>query len=151
MVQLVRDFGERQRQLFFLVGAFLVQYQPAELQPIVDEDVADAATALAATFETASRGVIYEHRPASSAAARLAAALKPVLDEPAQRGGTSVERDTAFVLRRIAEAIAEAKPAAESPHAFLDLLRRVMTRPEAGGETTEAQSPAEPPSRLILP
>jgi class 3 adenylate cyclase len=37
-----------------------------------DDDVADAAGALAATFETAARGVIYEHAPESLVARRLA-------------------------------------------------------------------------------
>ena len=73
LVQFMRDFSQRQSQLFFLINTFLVRYEPPELQPLIDDDVAEAAAALAATFETASRGVIYEHRPASLPAERLAA------------------------------------------------------------------------------
>src|SRR5215831_12443457 len=65
LVQFMRDFSERQSQLFFLIQTFFNEYTPPELQPLVDDDVAEATTALAATFETSSRGVIYEHRPSS--------------------------------------------------------------------------------------
>src|SRR5262249_56811226 len=64
-VQLMRDFSERQSQIFLLISTFLVRYEAPELQPLIDADVAEAMGALAATFETASRGGIYEHRPAS--------------------------------------------------------------------------------------
>ena len=52
-------------------ATFLARYEAPELQPLIDDDVAEAMAALAATFETASRGVIYEHRPASLPAERL--------------------------------------------------------------------------------
>jgi hypothetical protein len=81
LVQFMRDFNERQSQIFFLVVTFLVRYEPPELQRVIDGDVAEGLAALASTFETASRGVIYEHRPASLQAERLIAALKPVLAE----------------------------------------------------------------------
>src|SRR5436190_11672890 len=101
LVNVMRDLNTSQSELFLLVLTFLTRHEPAE-QPgvpnagpsawdpnaaalgwerIVDDDVADAAAALAATFETASRGVIYEHRPSSRPAARLVTELKPVLAE----------------------------------------------------------------------
>jgi hypothetical protein len=87
LVHFVRDFSQRQSQLFFLIGAFLRTYQAPELQPLHDGDVAEAAAALAATFETAARGVIYEHRPASLPAERLTTALKPLLAEAGKGAG----------------------------------------------------------------
>ena len=77
LVRHMRDLSEQQSQLFFLIVTFLLQYQPPELNPLIDEDVAEAMEALAATFETAARGVIYEHRAASLPAERLASGLKP--------------------------------------------------------------------------
>src|SRR5438093_4009140 len=47
LVQFMRDLSERQSQLFFVVNSFLVGYRPAELQPLVDDDVAEAAAAQA--------------------------------------------------------------------------------------------------------
>jgi hypothetical protein len=69
-VQALRDFNRRQSQLFLAINTVIARYEPPELQPIVDDDVFGAAAALAATYETASRGVIYEHRPSTIAAGR---------------------------------------------------------------------------------
>ena len=99
LVEIMRDFSERQSQLFFLLSTFLVRYEPAELQPLIDDDVTEGTAALAATFETAARGVIYEHRPASLPAERLMTALKVVFAERAA-AGVLLERDAAAVLAR---------------------------------------------------
>lgn len=152
LVQFMRDFSQRQTQLLFLVASFLVRYQAPELQPLIDEDVAACADAMAATFETASRGVIYEHRPTSLAAERLGAALKPMLIE-AGKGvpGSAFERDAALVLRRLAEAARDLRAREpENRRSLLDLLARVV-RPR-GGETAEpdATDRSEAP-RVIIP
>ncbi len=129
LVRAMRDLNERQTQLFFLVASFLVDYQPMELHGLVDEDVAQAVDAQAATFETASRGVIYEHRPASLPAERLANDLKPLLTEAGGPGGSAFQRDAAVVLRRVAEAAREVGQGAESqPRALLELLKRVINK-----------------------
>jgi hypothetical protein len=147
LIQVTRDFSQRQTQLFLLVGTVLNRYPAPDLQPLIDDDLAQAAAALAATYETASRGVIYEHRPASLPAERLLGALKPVLADAGQGGGTPFERDAATVLRRVGEAIAEIESAEpENRRAFLDLLGRVLRK----------DGPAQPPSApespgLIVP
>jgi hypothetical protein len=153
LVQGMRDFSERQSQLFFLVATFLTRYEPPELQAIGDEDVVEAAMALAGTFETASRGVIYDHRPASLPADRLAAALKPEIAEAAQGAGSSFERDAAVVLRRIAESAANARGATgHARRPFLDLLGRVISKTPDGGASESASDTApDPASRLIVP
>ena len=128
-VSLMRDFSERQSQIFLLVSTFLVRYEAPALQPLIDADVAEAMTALAATFETASRGVIYEHRPASLPAERLVAGLKPLLAEAGKGGGTPFERDAAGVLRRVEDAVREARAdAPDNRRAFLDLLARIVSK-----------------------
>ena len=69
----MRDLNERQSQLFFLIAHVSRPLSSRRnCSALIDDDVAEAAAALAATFETASRGVIYEHRPASLPAERLA-------------------------------------------------------------------------------
>jgi hypothetical protein len=149
LLQFMRDLSERQSQLFFLVNTFVVGYRPAELQPLLDDDVAEAAEALAKTYETAGRGVIYEHRPASLPADRLAAGLRPLLAEAGKGIGSAFDRDAAFVLRRIGEAVHAVRAADPSNRrVFLELLSRVIRRPDGTGaeETGEAQSP-----RLIVP
>jgi hypothetical protein len=136
----VRDLNQRQTELFFLINTFLMRYEPPELQPLFDADIADAAAALAGTFETAVRGVIYEHRAASLPADRLVTALKPVITEAGARAGSGFERDAAFVMRRIESAVrATAGDPASPRRAYVELLRRVM---KEGGEQASGASGA---------
>jgi hypothetical protein len=150
LVQCMRDLSDRQSQLFFVINTFLQRYEPPALHSLIDDDVAEAAAALAGTFETAARGVIYEHRPAALPAERLATALRPVLAEAGKHAGSAFDRDAAVVLRRIEAAARELKAAdPSSRRAYLDVLGRVLTAgqsPVAGGQ---AEPPAEP--RLIVP
>ena len=135
LVQFIRDLSEQQSRLFFLITTFLARYDAPELQAPIDEDVIEAMAALAATFETASRGLIYDHRPASVLAERLTTALKPVLAEAGKGAGASFPRDAAVVLRRLEEAVRDVRALEENNRlAFLDLLRRVITldRPAEG-------------------
>jgi hypothetical protein len=153
LLQVMRDFSERQSQLFGLLGTFLLRYEPPELQPLIDDDVVEAAAALASTLETASRGVIYEHRPPSLPAERLMAALKTVLGEAERALGSSLERDAAVVLRRVADTAKELRGfEPDNRRTFLDLLGRVLKNapPDASSDPDPDQDRPDPP-RLIVP
>jgi len=146
--RILRDLSERQSQLLFLITTFLATYQPTELHAPIDDDVVEAISSLAATFETASRGLIYDHRPASVLAERLATSLRPVLEEAGRGAGSSFERDAAVVLRRLEEAVRDVRTFDQTNRqAFLELLRRVMA------PSPEDQPVDETPdrSRLIVP
>jgi hypothetical protein len=148
VADVMRDLNHRQRELLMLVFTFLVRYEPPPLQPVLDDDVAEAAAALAATFETATRGVIYEHRPASRSAARLIAELKPLLAESGKGAGSPFDRDVGFVLRRVEQGVRDAHvQQPDERRAFLSLLERVMTR--ALGESSPPAPDNAP--RLIVP
>ena len=152
LVEFLRDLNARQSQLFFLIAALIARYKPSELESIVDDDVVQAAGTLAATYETAARGVIYEHRAASIPGARLATALKAALAEAAGGGGSAFERDAAVILRRIEQAARRVNEAGlPDSRAFLALLDRVVSRPPGGNEGND--TPVEPAgeSRLIVP
>ena len=151
LLHVMRDFSQRQSQIFFLVSTFLIRYEPPELQSLIDDDVAEGMGALAATFETASRGLIYDHRPASLPAERLTAALKPMLAEAGRSTGTAFDRDAAVVLRRIETAARDIRAInREDRRAFLDLLGRIITR-TAGGPGADAGTDPADHSSLILP
>jgi hypothetical protein len=146
LLHIVRDFSERQSQLFFLIATFVGTYTPPELHVLRDHELAEAARALAATFETSSRGVIYEHRAQSLPAERFAAALKPVLLEAGKQGGSAFERDAAVVLKRIAEASDDLR--GDDPRTFIELVGRVIRK------WGEAEPPGDEPAdgpRLIVP
>jgi hypothetical protein len=152
LVQFLRDFSERQSQLFLLVTTFLIRYEPPELQQFIDDDVAEAAAAMAATYETVTRGVIYEHRPASLPAERLATALKPVLAAAGKGAGSSFDRDAGVVLRRVEEAVRDVRAIdQQNRRAFLDLLGRVITKTAGADDGAEGQHEAAAASRLIVP
>ncbi|MCC7416437.1 MAG: hypothetical protein IT176_04785 [Acidobacteria bacterium] len=146
----MRDLNRRQSALFAAIATFLARYEAPELQAPIDADVEEAATALAATFETSLRGVIYEHQPASPVARRLAAAMMPAIRGAAgpHGGGTAFERDAGVVLRRLAEASSATRASAsEPPDAFIGLIRRI-----AGGLPDETEDLEDSPApRLIVP
>jgi hypothetical protein len=146
----LRDLSERQSQLFFLISTFLLRYEPPEFHALVDDDVSEAAAALAGTFETATRGVIYEHRPAALPAERLATSLKALIAEAGKTGGSAFERDAAVVLRRVEEGARETRAEdATNRRAYIDLLGRLLrAQVESASQGSEG---ARNESRLIVP
>ena len=147
VMRIVRDFSDKQSQLFVLLARVLTTYGRDGLERLIDEDVGEAAASLASTFETASRGVIYEHRPASLPAARLVTALRDALSEAAGPSSSAFDRDVAVVLRRIEEGVRELSTADTGDRrALLGLLERVIRSAGPDWESSPASQ-----SRLIVP
>jgi hypothetical protein len=141
-VQFVRDFSERQSQLFFLISTFVLGYEPPEFHPLIDDDVAEGVAALASTFETASRGLIYDHRPASLPAERMIAALKPMLLDAGRGAGSAFERDAAVVLRRVEESVRRLRGVEpDNPARFSSC---------SGGSSGNRRVPTGPPTAPLL-
>jgi hypothetical protein len=152
----IRHLTERQYQLFFLFHTLIARHVTEGFARVVDDDVADAAGALAATLETAARGVIYDHPPQSLVAQRLVTEMKAMLAQMKQEGATVYDHEASVVLRAIeqgARAIGNgASPTgAESrvvgDTAYLDLVGRLLQvnrqpEPVAAPQTS---------SSLILP
>ncbi len=94
----------------------------------------------------------HDHRPVSVLAERLTTALKPVLAEAGQGAGSSFERDAAVVLRRHEEAVRDVCALDQANRqAFLDLLRRVMTKAPDAGAGAGPAADAQDRTRLIVP
>jgi hypothetical protein len=160
LLPLLQGLSERQARLFLMFAAVTSRFQPDTLQKLVDEDIDHAAGALASTLETAAKGIVYEHQPASLVAARLMAELKGVVDEVVKNAGSALERDAAIALRRIEHAAkmmvtvrSAAAPnrgalARQAENEFQQLLARVLT-PPSGADQPEAPEP--PASSLIIP
>jgi hypothetical protein len=83
---------ERQHQLFFLIHSVIARHSPDGFVRLIDNDVADAAGALAATLETAERGVIYEHVPGIAAGAVAGRRHQGRPREAAGTAGSGVRR-----------------------------------------------------------
>ena len=150
LLPLLAGLSERQTRLFLMLGALISRHQSETLQKLIDDDIAQAAEAHAATLETSARGIVYEHRPASLAAERLLTELKALLAEATRKGGSALERDAAIALRRIEGAAKESAKAQPGGTAFQQLLVRVLL-PPGGSAGGQADAPAVPASSLIIP
>jgi hypothetical protein len=144
----IGHLNERQYQLFFLLHSVIAQHTPQALTRLIDSDIADAARALAATFETAGRGVIYEHAPQGSPAQALAAEIKTALARLPEQGATVWNGEIAIVLRAIERGAVEIRPPDGGDAAYADLMLRLLQV----SAVSPSPSPREPDAgSLILP
>jgi hypothetical protein len=144
----IRHLTERQYQLFFLFHSSIAQHRPEGFARLVDTDAAEAAAAFAATLETAARGVIYDHTPASIPAQSVAATLKALLVQIREQGGTVYDREAAIALRAIEQGARSIPAAGEGDRAYLELMGRLLQ--DAGSQATAPAAPTASGS-LILP
>ena len=123
----VGRLSEQQLQLFFLLQSMVLSYKPEGLARMVDSDVALATGALAASLESASKGVIFEEATASVVAEGLRRAVKPVIEEITKASGSRAEREVAIVLRAMERgARHEGGHIPEGDTSYLDLVGRVF-------------------------
>jgi hypothetical protein len=149
----IRDLTERQQHLCFLLLGVVRQQASDPLRPITDSDVADAAAALAATYETSARGLIYEHQTQSVPAQRLRSDLQAALTDLGRDGNSRlVEREAPYALRAIERGVRAVAAVPGAPRtAYLDMARRVLgAASEPTHRSAEAPS-AVVPAGLILP
>lgn len=119
--------SEPQLQLFFLLQTTILRFKPEGFSPVTDADVAEAAATLAASLETAGRGVLYEHQSNRVVAESLRRELKTLLEQIGRGGGSRFEREAAEVLRGIERgARHETLGAGAGPLDYLSLVARVL-------------------------
>ena len=140
-----------------LLQSVVVRHAADAVPAVLDADIAEAAAAVAATLETARKGVIYEHEAATVPARRLAAALRDMLKalNPGAANLARLETDSAIALRRIEQGARTAAGALEGdpPRAYLGVLRRLV--PGVTGDPvhgdTEAEGGSSAGGPLIVP
>ena len=136
--------SEARQQLFLFALTLIDRFRGDGLDASDDADAAAAAAALAGTYETASKGLIYEQRPDSVPAQRLADGIKGMFDQLGRGRPSSFAADAAAVLRQVEDrvrAVQRATPG--SPRAFLDLAGRVAKRlggPRPDGSAAEVEA-----------
>ena len=122
-----------------------------------DDDVAQAARALAETYETASRGIIYEHSAGTPSAERLGTEFRTLIEARRTEGLQLTDSEVARVMRGIDTGAREARTTLPGEKtAYLELLKRVL-RPSTGtedqpsdGQTPERTDTSRGPG-LIVP
>jgi len=149
LLPLLQGLSERQAQLFLMLGAVTSRHQSDGLHKLVDDDIAQATGALASTLETAAKGIVYEHQPASLIASRLLAELKAVIDEVVKNAGSALERDAAIALRRIEHAAKMMATVHPGTNEFQQLLARVLAPPP--GADPQGDQGEKPASSIIIP
>lgn len=138
---------EKQRAIFALLQTVIARHASSAIPKLVDKDVVDAAGALAASFETASRGIIYEQQPTSLPGQRLAADLRQQIEQALHASERPVDHDLAVALRRTETMATEAASELDDgPTAYLQFLERKIGKGEEKREEKPEQS-----SNLIIP
>ena len=152
LLPIVAGLQPRQYELFFFVQQALHGIARTGQLPIDDRTVRESAEALAKTYETASKGIIYAHQASSPPAERLSQELRPLLDDPPAAGGPKAgERDLAEVLRCVERAAAGAEAAlGGGGTAYLELAGR-LAKPAAGGPARARPDEAGDEPRIIVP
>ncbi len=154
LTALLKGLTTGQREIAWAVVGFVARFNADPLLRLADEDVADMASSLSATLDTAARGVIYEHRPRSLMAQRLATDVRVFLDQGREQAGSAFDRDSATALARIAESFRSGVKLLgdNGPTACLATLTRVMRSAEAGASAQAEEKLLESPGpSLILP
>src|SRR5258708_2950988 len=153
LVPRIAHLSETQYRLFLFAAALVAQHARTAMPSPLDADAADGVASVAATLETAGKGIIYEHRPASIPAQRVAAHVGAAIDGAVKRAGSEaarIERDLAAALRALERVAREARddvPDAVDPAAsWMAIASRVLGA--AAPHAAPAQE-ADPP-RIIL-
>ena len=138
---------EPQRAMFALLQTVIARYAATAIPKLVDRDVVDAVAALASTFETATRGIIYEQQPTSLPAQRLATDLRQQIEKALHASERPVDRDLAVALRRTETLASHAATELEGgATAYLQFLERKVGKGEEKRDAAPEQA-----SNLIIP
>ena len=139
LLPVFRGLTERQHEILFLLQTFLVAGNH-NVQSISDSDIEEAARALAKTYETADRGIVYEHSATGVNAQRLALELKSMLQSKQSEGLQLSDRDLAAAFRRLEIAAKDAENAVtddQNDRAYLELLKRILKESSNTGNSSE--------------
>ena len=144
----IAELTETQYRLLMLVQALVVQHAKNASPPPVDRDVAEAVASVAATLETAGKGIIYEHRPTAIHAQRIADEISAALRDLVTRAGADgarLERDAAKALRALERSAREAEKdlpdAARPDTSWLVWAARMFSNVKSADTDQGVQSP----------
>lgn len=136
IVPLIRGLDDEAYAVLMACLPAALQFRNEANPPPRDEDLQAAAAALAATAETAARGVLYEHQPESMVAARLARSMSGPLAAAAEAGVPRLEAATTAAMRRLEDSVkAFRRNGPATADAFFAFVERVL-KPRLADATT---------------
>ena len=155
LLPLIKDLTDTQYRLVLLYQSVVVKHAEAAIPGPRDIDIAEAAAAVAATLETAGKGIIYEHQAASVPAQRLTTELRRALGELIAQNTSQqarLERESALALRRLEQGArsAERALAGDEPPIYLRLLQRMLTGAGTEGDAGTGGSAGTSSTGLII-
>jgi hypothetical protein len=156
---LVSELSEPQLDLLLFFLDTVLDHAAAASPAVLDVDVADGASAVALTLETARKGVIYQHEPDSVPAQRLAGALRNGFAALGRQSPPPprLEQDSIVALRVMERGARTAGSdlAGDPPPVYLELARRLRPgRVGTGGDHGSRSgliTPSSPGSSIIIP
>ena len=144
----ISTLTERQHQLFFLFQSVVTRHRPEGFARLADADVAEAAGSVAATLETAAKGVIYEHQAQSTVAQKLAGELRAIVEEIRKGGAVVYDHEAATTLRAIEQGARTVAATGEAQDTYLSLIGRLL---QVNRAASDAQPATPTPGPIILP
>lgn len=159
LLPILSGLSEQQYRLLVFFQGITLEHAASALPSLLDGDVAEAASTVAATLETAGKGIIYQHQATSAPAQRLAGTMEEALRRLTAGAGArqqALERDAAVALRQLSRAATEASRALAGDEApvYLKLLGRIMANAESRdspGESAEPSSGEGTTPRIVTP
>lgn len=144
----IADLSETQYRLFMLAQALIVQSAASGSPAPIDGDVAEGVASVAATLETAGKGIIYEHRATSPPAQRIADEISAAVRDLVTRAGADgarLERDAAKALRALERTAREARTemmdAGHPDASWLVFAERITDAARPGAEAAREAVP----------
>ena len=136
--------SEPRQQLYLFSLTLIERFRGEGLDAAIDADVVSGLEALAATYDTAARGLIYEPQASTGPARRLAAGIQHVFEELGRDRPSGFAADAAEILRRLADRARDVSGTTSgSSRTFLELAGRVAHRfGPPGGAPGEMDPPA---------
>ena len=155
LIGLLDGLTRPQQQMASVLLEYLGSSRP-DAVGLVDADVEQAALALAQTYETASRGIVYDHPAGTAAAQRLAGEMKQLIEADREDGARLSDHDVAGVLRRVeagARGAARALGESDEERACLAMLGRLLASAAPGADRAPDRDVRNQtsPGGLILP
>lgn len=139
-----------QQKLLLLVQATL-RLGHADTPGLTDDDFVRAARALADTYETAGRGIIYEHAAGVASAERIRSDVETLIETARREDLRVSDAEVAGALRRIEQAARAARKVLPgNDAAYVGLLKR-MFPPDRQGELLPAGGAETGGAGLVVP